>query len=407
MTTRLVHIGDIHQRSTSARNPLKLAALDQIVAEGLTLRGLGAWLIPGDLFDTRSTIEDRNEIAARLSLMATAAPVVTCYGNHDSPGDLDIFARLKARYPVHVIATPSVVNVALATGHTAAIAVLPYPNRSGLVSAGVQKSEVVSTATDLLDGIFIHLGDELRRREGALPLFMAHVNVAGSCSSSGQPQIGMEVEIDTRMLTRVPAVYHGLNHIHLPQEVGVGVYAGSIAPMSWGEIERKSYVVITCDQVNDQWTASWERRPIHTPAMWHVDGTLTREGFEYSATDGTATVVPTPTTWKGCHVRIRARFRQSEKSVLDMARVLVDFAEAARVELEPIAVPDRQVRAPQVAEARTLEAKLAAYMGVDEVSPALVEKLRQLETAEPVTVLTHVQQALAAIEVLDEQAVYA
>ena len=87
--------------------------------------------------------------------------------------------------------------------------------------------------------------------------------------------------------------------------------------------------------------------------------------------------------------------------------MLAEFAEALRVEVEPIAVPDRQLRAPAVAEARTLEQKLAAYLAVEEVPAVLVEKLRALETSEGAALLTRVQQDLAAIEAGEESMVAA
>jgi predicted MPP superfamily phosphohydrolase len=93
--TSIVHIGDVHA-APGPRSADRWRAVDQIIREGLALEQLGAWLIPGDLFDALSTTEDRNAWDARLQRMADAAPVVIIYGNHDRPGDLDGFANLKA-----------------------------------------------------------------------------------------------------------------------------------------------------------------------------------------------------------------------------------------------------------------------------------------------------------------------
>jgi DNA repair exonuclease SbcCD nuclease subunit len=79
------------------------------------------------------TIEDRNALAGRLARMAACAPVVLCYGNHDLPGDLDVFAKLKSKYPIAVVDTPRVLTIEVATKQgvrTAAIFVLPYPTES-------------------------------------------------------------------------------------------------------------------------------------------------------------------------------------------------------------------------------------------------------------------------------------
>jgi hypothetical protein len=114
---------------------------------------LGAWLWPGDLNHGRMTIDDRNALATRLLAMGNAAPVVLCYGNHDLPGDLDVFAKLKTTYPIFVVSTPEVITVTLATGERAAIFVLPYPTKAGLVALGIAKPDVIDAAADALDAI--------------------------------------------------------------------------------------------------------------------------------------------------------------------------------------------------------------------------------------------------------------
>src|SRR3990167_5962571 len=109
--TRLIHVGDVHLQHGHPRNADRLASLDQIVDEGRQLDQLGAWLLPGDLFHARSTVADRNDLAERLALMADVAPVVVVRGNHDQPGDLDIFSRLKARWPVSLATRPGVLDL--------------------------------------------------------------------------------------------------------------------------------------------------------------------------------------------------------------------------------------------------------------------------------------------------------
>lgn len=402
MIARFVHIGDTHLRSGHPRNPARLRALDQVIDEGRQIEALAAWLYPGDLFDTRSSIEDRNAMAVRLVRMAEVAPVIVVPGNHDLPGDLDIFAKLRAKWPVIVKTTPGVVSVLLATGDRAAIAALPYPHKAGLVAMGVAKDQVVPTAAEALDAIFMQFATELTvaRAAGAIPIFLGHVNVCGSRASTGQPQVGMEIEINPAHLQRLPVVYAGLSHIHLAQEIAGAVYAGSICRMSFGEIEQKSYVVVTCQRQGGEWGASYDRRPIDVAAMYHVEGELSRSGFTWALVNSGTDV---PASWKGSEVRVRYRFKQSEKSVLSDAIVLAEFAEAARLEVEPIAVPDRELRAPEVAAARTLAEKLAAYQKVDALAPAVAEKLAALEHGDPIVVLANLQAALARVEAGEEE----
>lgn len=221
-----------------------MAALDQIIRDAP--RPVSVWLMPGDLNHGRMTIEDRNYLARRLKAMADEAPIVICYGNHDLPGDLDVFALLGSVWPIRVIARPQTVCFATSTGEMAAVFVLPFPTRAGLVGAGVPSDQIGTAARQALDAIFMQAATDLRdaTADGYVPLMIGHVNVAGSITSSGQPNIGQEIEIDQALLDRLGPIYKGLNHIHKAQEIGSAVYAGSCCRLDYGEIEAKRYLVI-------------------------------------------------------------------------------------------------------------------------------------------------------------------
>src|SRR5688572_13495941 len=97
---RAVAIGDAHL-GPNARQADRLRALDTIIDAGLALGDtLGCWLWAGDVFHAKSTIADRNELAPRLIRMANAAPVIGCRGNHDAHGDLELFSKLQATWPI-------------------------------------------------------------------------------------------------------------------------------------------------------------------------------------------------------------------------------------------------------------------------------------------------------------------
>jgi hypothetical protein len=403
MTHTFVHIGDLHLQSTNPRNAARLKALDQIVDEGLQLEHLAAWLLPGDLFHSRASIVDRNDLAERLQRMAGAAPVAICSGNHDLPGELNIFAKLKAKWPVYVQTTPAVLSVPLATGNAAAIAMLPYPSKAALVSAGVQPSEINLAARRALEAILRGFGASLQaaRERGEIPIFLAHINIAGAVTSVGQPSIGVEsLELDPAHLASLGDCYKGLNHVHRGQAIAGAWYAGSVCRMDWGETEAKSYNVVTFLQyISDGgWRCGVEEWLLEVAPMYHVEASLARDGFTWAVTAGPggARQEP-PASWRGCEVRVRYRFPQSARGVLRDAELLATFAEAARLEVEPIAVPDRQLRAPEVAEARTLADKLRAYAGAAATDNVLA-KLARLEHGDPLQLLSDVQNALARIE---------
>lgn len=245
MATSLVHIGDFHA-APGPRNEARYRALDQLIEEACQLPSLGAWLWPGDLSHQRQAIEDENDLIVRLRHMSSVAPVVLVYGNHDLPGDLDKFASVGNGHPIYVVDRPQVLRIRLATMQFASIACLPYPHKHGLVMAGCANPDLVDAAADHLDAIFMQFAAALERARNAgdLTLFIGHVNVGGAVVSSGQPNIGREIELSPRHLDRLGPIYKGLNHIHKAQEIHGAHYPGSICRLSWGEIEPKGYLVI-------------------------------------------------------------------------------------------------------------------------------------------------------------------
>ena len=407
MAGRYVVIGDTHLQSTNPRNADRLKAFDQVIREG-QLAPVSAWLHLGDVFHTRSTPDDRVAVAERLTRMADVAPVVVIYGNHEAVLDLHVFSRLKAKYHVTVIDAPRTVRLELATGGHASVFCLPYPTKAGLVSAGIEVGDVQSVASTALDAIFMTAADQLRlaRDHGDDTLMIAHATIAQCRTSAGQPMgVHGEIVVTPQHLNRLGAVPKLFGHIHLPQDIFGATYAGSIARLDFAEVEEKRWIELVYESPTD-WVQ--HSHPIDCPPRYHVEGELSRDGFTWQATKGPGGALEqAPASWRGCEVRVRYRFNQSQRGALDQARVLAEFAEALRVEVEPIAVPDRQLRAPAVAEARTLEQKLAAYLTVEEVPAALVEKLRALETSEGAALLTRVQQDLAAIEAGEESMVAA
>lgn len=406
MSTTLVHIGDFHA-APGPRNADRYRALDQIIRQSLQLPRLGAWLWPGDLFDAASTAEDRNALDERLVQMANAAPVVLCDGNHDKPGDLDGFARLKANHPISVISRPHVQVLRLATGEMAAVFVLPYPHKAGLAAAGLAPGDVVHTAADLLEPIFMAAAAQLEdcRAAGMLTLMIGHVNVAGAIASTGQPNIGREIELNPTHLDRLGPIPKLLNHIHKPQEIHGAHYAGSVARMDYGEIEEKSYIVVEFDRLidNDEtfpWTWSLERKPIDVAPMFHVTGTLDRVCFSIDDASYANPAIRSrlvEADWSGADVRVRYTFKASDRQALALDTLPKLFAGALRLKLEGIAEPDRELRAPEVAAAKTLPEKLAAYRKVETLEPSVAAKLEWLENPN-FDFLGAVTLALAAIE---------
>lgn len=403
MATSLVHIGDFHA-APGPRNADRYRALDQVIDEALQLPALGAFLWPGDLnhrIGVRLEIEDQNALIARLRRMSAVAPVVLVYGNHDVAGDLDKFAEAANGNPIYVVDRPQVLRIRLATMEFASIACLPYPHKHGLVLAGVANPDLVDEAANALDAIFMQFDAELAaaRDRGDLTLFIGHANVGGAITSSGQPNIGKEIELSPRHLDRLGPIYKGLNHIHKGQEILGAHYPGSICRLDWGEIEEKRWLEVEYYRDADDVApapARYSVRPhqIDVAPMYHVEGQLTREGFTWACTAGPGgELQDAPASWKGCEVRCRYRFNAAEIAVLNKSLVLADFAEAKLLQLDPIAEKDHALRAPEVAAAKTLPDKVAAWCELAGVvaTEGVLRKLAKLEQISDIEV--HVDAA--------------
>jgi Calcineurin-like phosphoesterase len=396
VATSLVHIGDFHG-APGPRDADRYRALDQIIREGLALPRLGAWVWPGDLFDAAAPVDYGNALDERLITMANAAPVVIVYGNHDRPGYLEGFSRLRATHPIYVLDTPQCVRIRLATGENATVFGLPYPHKAGLVGAGIAHGELVTTAADLLEPVFMVAAAELKAAAAAgdLTLMIGHVNVAGAQLSNGQPSIGHEIELNPKHLDRLGDIPKLLNHVHKPQEIAGAHYAGSVCRLDYGETEAKRYLVVT---FYDEDTAI-ESRPIHVAPMHHIEGDLTREGFAWhDCGDGARACGVGAKDWTGCDVRVRYRYKASERAVISEDTIRALFASALRLKIESVAEPDRELRAPEVAAARTLPEKIAAFRKVEQLEDSVASKLVALEQGDQASVLQMVAGQLQAIE---------
>lgn len=405
-TFRLLHIGDAHLQSAHPRNADRLLSLDQVITYGLTIDNLIAWLIPGDLFHTKPTTQDRNDLAPRLIRMAEKAPVVMVPGNHDEPGSLDIFARLEAMWGIFVADRPRVLRFETPLGQEVACFAMPYPFKAAMVAAGVEHQALGATTQALFDPIFMQAAADLADavRAGALPVMIGHLSVGGAIASTGQPQIGTELEVSPAQLARlnVPAVgnlYQGLNHIHKHQTVGTAVYAGSIARLDFSEVEDKGFIEVEYQRDGTTWEHRWRFLPLPVPKMMHVEGRLTREAFLIDTIDGEPWPHVHGQRWDGIDVRCRYRFVKAEIGALDVAKVHAEFAGCRSLVLDPIAELEHSVRAPEIAAAVTLDAKVEAYAARQglTLTDGLRAKLAALQGTDAERVLAQVTTQLASV----------
>lgn len=399
---RVLVIGDGHLRHGDRRNPMRLRALDQILDRAAALPDLAAIVWPGDLFHAESGIDDRNTLASYLRRFAEHAEVLVIKGNHDRPGDLEIFAGLAADHPITVVSAPRLHLVLGTSGPAVAVGCLPYPEKAALVAADLPASEIGGAVHRAFGALFTEMGVQLERfdAKGIPTLFAGHVTIGGAVLSVGQPLIGSDLQIDATHLAQLPAAtVRVFNHIHQPQELHGAHYVGSIAPVDYGEVERKRFLELVHD--GTAWRV--ESVPLDIPPMFHVEGVATRDRFSWvvrKGPDGAETAAPA--SWAGADVRVRFRFASADTGALAFikAQILAEFADAAHLELEPVAVAEREVRAPEVLAAQTLDGKVRAWAAAAGVTTpdSVLAKLALLESLDAEAVLARVQESVARPE---------
>lgn len=388
-THHFIAIGDLHL-TPGPRNEDRLKAFDFAIHDALSRHPtIAAWFLLGDVNHARMTIEDRNALIPRVRQMGESAPVVVLKGNHDVEGDLDFLAHLHTSWPVYVITSPQVLVFKL--GHEfsddfdehMALFALPFPSKANIVAAGFDHADVGRVASESLDRIFMEAAAQLNdaRKDNVLTGMIGHLTVAGAVASSGQPQIGSQLEITEGHLSRLGDCFKVLGHIHCRQRVGSAFYAGSVCRLDWGEVEKKGYLEIIAGLKHPD--VGWVEgggsphgyevgfRDIPVPPMFHVEGELSRDGFVWSVKRGPdGPKDDPPESWAGCDIRVRARYAASERDVLQGAKKkIADIFTGARIfQLEPIAVSDHVLRAPEVVHAHTLNDKLQGWAKLSKVS---------------------------------------
>lgn len=393
MIQRVALIGDVHFAAGHWRNTDRISAFQQILKRELA-QPVSAFVQLGDLFNGRVGDDDLETAAELVQRMADYAPTILLVGNHGRPGYSRLLRRFKSKWPITVADAPQVLHVETATGSTLHIATIPYPNKGQLVAAGVAPGDIGRAAGEALDVICLGLAEELRQCEGP-KLLIGHATIAGATASTGQP-LGIEhdIAVSAPMLARFgPDVAKVFGHIHEPGEIHGAHYAGSISPSDWGETTPRRYLVVEYDDATPRILS----RSIDTPRLFHCEGTLTRDLFDWKCTKGPGGIADEPprvkcracggdgdgvrdliegtlpcvpcngsgsvVDWTGCDVRVRFRYRQAERELLGPARerIAAIFAGTRHVEIEPVVVQAREVRAPEVVSAATLPEKLQAW----------------------------------------------
>jgi exonuclease SbcD len=392
---RVALISDSHFDASSRFD--ECVDLHTWIAGDIAQRGVDLVCLGGDLFERKSVPEERNAAAVVLRSLAESAPVVGVYGNHDAPGDLDIFGRLKTKHPIRFYSQPAVHTAFYKNGQKAgSVACLPWPRRASLLAAvGATSHENANqVAHELLQNVLRGLGAEMDDQPGQARVFLGHVQMYGSRVSTGQPLIGCDFEIGTGDLAVVRAHAYLLGHVHMGQSFDVEgapcVYPGSPRRTAFGEVETKNYAIVDIDGG----IARVELVPTPARAMLLVDGAFAPVRGHDPALMGDERyelVLADPGSVDGAEIRLRYTVAPERRDIARMAAQatrdawLAQGAYAVKVE-EEVTIATR-ARAPEVATAKTLAEKMHAHWASKGAVPddatglRLMTKLDELEEA--------------------------
>ena len=364
MTEKVVFIGDIHLRDDD-RNDDRKHALERIAED----EGRAIYVLLGDLNHGLMSIEDRNWLRGYLRKLVAFGPtrrmvhgtlvdgpgrrVIIIRGNHDRVGELDCFSDIDG---VAIRARDDVVHA----GGSVFLCV-PYPDRGGAMAAGVSGNELFAQV----------IRRNLQDIEVNAWITVGHFNVAGAVASTGQPQIGREIELDTGIIDELTP--HGpvvLGHIHKPQSLGTAgraFYAGSVTPQDWGELEEKRYLVQDENgELHSKPTA--HRRRVAIDVTWPDldDSDFTKE---FNPRD---------------EIRLRVHHPPGDLPDMDRLAALLPPAHVGTVKIECIPETTHGVRAPEIAAAESVVDQIAAYYAdlnqieIADVPKTLLEKVEEI-----------------------------
>ena len=327
------------------------------IADDVAARGACGLVHGGDVYHAKSTPTERNAVSAWVRKVAAHMPCLIVRGNHCADGDLLILGRLKAAHPI-------VVEEACGTHDVGGITVsgVAWPRTEVLAVAAPPRSsleELSQFASQALRNVLRGLG-QVERRPHVLAM---HAMVRGARTSTGQPLIGMPLEIGYEDLLLARADFVALGHVHRGQVFGEPevpiVYGGSPRRVDYGETEEKGYLLIHFD--GDHLTG-WER--VKTPCAPMLLGLDEWAGDNASEPDGWLVGWDgiDPENVKGAEIRLRYTVdsdqRDAARGSAQMFRDILLSRGAVDVKIDEQVKPKVRARAPEVTTAKTIADKL-------------------------------------------------
>jgi len=371
---RVLHLADLHVYLSGPRAGECRRVIDWIALNAKEVKP-NFIVITGDIFERRSSPQERIYLAEFLRALGDVARVFIINGNHDDRDDLRLFRKEYGwNLPVEIILEPGVIGCPGVD-----LAFLPWPSLGNL-AAKAGSSESIATRREMARSALI---DVLRGFRSALDpskpsLLIAHVSVTGASLDSGQPVSGgEEIALTVDELLESGAAGVALGHIHLRQQMrcldGRPVfYAGAPFRGSFGEAKGTKGGLIW-DWIDGAWRVTpWDapaRPMVLLEGKW-IDGQLT--GLEHGRLDD-------------AEVRLRIEFPSEEREVAriqaeEMKKAIeAEGAHSVTIDERPVIVT--RSRCVEIAAARTTIDKLKAWAqsAGSEVPEDVEAKLQVLE----------------------------
>lgn len=380
----LAHTSDLHV--CEHLRPADLIVVLNAFLADVKAQAVDLIVIAGDLFDRRSTPEERIVLAEFLQEAASIAGVFIVKGNHDVAGDLTIFGRLETHLPLVVMDRPTLPEGARVHGRFGIIA-LPWADKSHFVShldAGVDSEKTRLMTIEAMETLLVGLHAEASRlrAEGFVPILVSHLMVAGSVTSTGQVMQGVGIELTPYAIQEIGCEYAALGHVHKSQSWFDGrvSYSGSPVRQNFGESEPKGYNLVSFNE--DGSFAGLEFRPLPAREILLLEA-------DWTQTAGQGDAICTPgqlAEIKGALVRFRYRIGAGQLHTVDedtLRRFLLDHG-AAEVKLEAVVQHETRVRSESIGASKSIADKLQAYFDAKGMS---ITPEQQARLADKVTTI--------------------
>lgn len=366
-------------------------AVDQATAQGCDVA-----VLSGDTFDHHVPLHCASVARAldQVQRLADHMPTLILQGtfSHDFPGSIDVFRRLRARYPIHVADKVGQVLLSKdALGYAwedydggqplsdaaALFSCLPPVNKAAL-AAMVGAENAAAAAGDYVAAILKDWSaSHIEARENSVPaIVVGHGTVNGCQTEHGVPMAGLDHEFSVGTLGASSASAAMVGHIHKHQAWQAGhtviAYPGSIGRLHYGERDPKGFLIWEFDDRAADASFAFHETPAKRLLEIEFSGTPDLDELRALAVDAA-----------DAHVRIRYSVDEEHRHAIDRSEIEALFFGAAAVKIEGRINPIQRQRAAGITQSVSLADKLAQWCELTETEPQpLTERLTVLEQGE-------------------------